>query len=179
MLAGLAALTLFIIASWIDGRPDFGPLINIGPPLLAMIVATLTIGANHRARVRAATRETDPRVIPHLLEVLDGDDFRLKREIRKALVELLPRLEPHHSGDFDARSRGFLVGLLSAPEPEVRVAAIDALAVVGQADSLDGMEAASGRLPIETEQVRLRQALGDLRHRLAVQAVQAVQQSRA
>lgn len=141
-----------------------------------MALALIAVSPSHREAIRDALAGPDPTIVPHLLEILDGDDDGLKQEVRSHLAVLLPKLTEDHRSLFDPRSRLLLTLLLEAPEDKVRKGAASAICAVGSVECLHALEKRAAKSKAEPERVRLRRALGVLRHRVAAEAIHSARQ---
>lgn len=167
----VTTVILFII----KGKVEFSSIASMFT-LFALAASGVAVNQNHSRALKEASRWIDPRLVPHLLEVLDAADEEIKGEAKRGLKVLLPLVTEAHSADFNSHQL-MTLGSLSKDQDEQLAA--KAIALVGRIgvkenladlDFLADAEAEAGKArPLQALAL---QARGDLRMRLAREIVQ-------
>ena len=95
--------------------------------------------ANYKSALREVTGRDDINAVGLLLKEVEQNDFALRQAVRAALIRLLSRLQAENAPVLDAKQRKILNLLpftTGAMNPNLRLAALRAIAQIGDAESL-------------------------------------------
>lgn len=180
LMGSIAAawLVLLLLAFIKTGEIDLTNLLSqLG--LIGCFTSAWGLTQSHQNALKEAEKWKDPRLVPHLLEVMDSDSSDVRLAVRSGLSHLLHKLEPKHAENFTPHQIKLIEKLARGKNAPLAEKAVKALAVVGNKGSLIELDSiASAGAEAKKDELKKRstlalQAAGDLRIKLAKKVIDA------
>lgn len=170
---------LLVLANFLkSGEIDWTNLLS-NLMLIGCFTTVWGVTQSHQKALKEAEKWQNPRLVPHLLEVMDSDSADVRQAARVGLFHLLLSLEPEHAQHFSPHQIKLLEKVARGKNAPLAEKAIKALTVVGNKGSLielDALVKSGGGGSKEDAKKRLTlalQASGELRIKLAKKVIDA------
>lgn len=174
----VTTVILFII----KGKVEFSSVASMFT-LFALAASGVAVSQNHTRALKEASFWKDPRLVPHLLEVMDANDEEIKSEAKKGLLVLLPSVTESQALEFTSHQLDALAKLTQlgparkSDDLMLAAKAVSALGKVGRVESLAVLDALADSSDFTKKagnfEASLLQARADLRLRLAREIVES------
>lgn len=174
----VTTVILFII----KGKVEFSSVASMFT-LFALAASGVAVSQSHTRALKEASCWKDPRLVPHLLEVLDANDEEIKSEAKKGLHVLLPSITEAKAFEFTSHQLDALAKLTQlgpahkSDDLLLAAKAVSALGKVGRVESLAVLDTLADSSDLTKKagnfEASLLQARADLRLRLAREIVES------